>query len=258
MKSPERRSTLCPSALASLLVLLTLLTLPPLHTAPLAAQPPPEAPPAPLATDRFEDTSDVLAIEVPINVVGRDGKPVRGLTAADFEVFDEGDRQAVTNFEVVDLDVLTPQGKPTAAAVAPVRDLSQEPLDSTARRHFLLLFDLTFSSPTAVLRARLAAREFLLNALHPTDLAAVATFSLEPRAAAGRHLHPRPRAARPRHRHPRRAPPERPRRARSAAFHDRPPPTSTAPAAAAAAATTTIPAACATCGRRSIRPCSST
>src|SRR5262249_55556785 len=47
------------------------------------------------------------------------------------------------------------------------------------RRHFLLLFDLSFSSPTAVLKARLAARDFVLSGLHPQDLAAVATYSLQ-------------------------------------------------------------------------------
>jgi VWFA-related protein len=169
MKSSKRRLTVASSGLLTLLSLLAV---------PLPAQAPAKAG-VPASDTRFEGTSDVLAVEVPVNVVGRDGKPVRGLTAADFEVFDEGDRQAVTNFEVIDLDVLTPEGKPAPGATAPVRDLSQEPVSSTARRHFMLLFDLSFSSPTAVLRARLAAREFLLNALHPTDLAAVATFSLE-------------------------------------------------------------------------------
>ena len=160
MKSSLSWFTLCLAALLAA----------PLPAPAQAARPAPE--------DRFEDTSEVVAVEVPVNVVGRDGKPVRGLTAADFEVFDEGDKQVITNFEMIDLDVLTPGAKPAAGA-APPRDLTQEPLGSTARRHFLLLFDLSFSSPTAVLRARLAAREFLLQSLHPSDLAAVATFSLE-------------------------------------------------------------------------------
>jgi VWFA-related protein len=135
---------------------------------------------APARSDDFADTSEVVAVEVPVNVVGRDGKPVRGLTAADFEIWDEGQKQAISGFEVVDLDVLTPADNAVPVpGAAPVRDLSQEPLDSTARRHFLLFFDLSFSNPTAVLRARVAAREFLIKALHPADLAAVATFSLE-------------------------------------------------------------------------------
>ncbi len=121
---------------------------------------------------RFGATSQVVSVEVPVNAVGRDGRPVRGLTAADFEVYDEGRRQPLSGFEVVDLDVLAPAAgaAETPAAAA---------LPSPARRRFLFLFDLSFSSPTAVVKARLAAREFLLHSLRPTDLAAVATYTLE-------------------------------------------------------------------------------
>jgi len=60
--------------------------LPPLLALLLAA--PLAAAQKPAAGDRFEETSEVVAVEVPVNVVGRDGQPVRGLTAADFEVFE--------------------------------------------------------------------------------------------------------------------------------------------------------------------------
>ncbi len=128
------------------------------------------APPA--RSDNFQESSQVVAVEVPINVVDRDGKPVRGLTAADFEILDQGDAQTITGFEVVDLEQA---GKPAPAADA----LPEEPRTASARRHFLLLFDLSYSSPTAILKARLAAREFLLESLHPQDVAAVATFSVQ-------------------------------------------------------------------------------
>lgn len=128
---------------------------------------------APIADDNFEDTSQVVAVEVPVNVIGRDGQPVRGLTAADFEIFDGGDRQEITGFEVIDLSSResATRRQQEAARV--------EELGASARRNFLLLFDLSFATPTAILRARLAARDFLLESLHPSDLAAVATYSLE-------------------------------------------------------------------------------
>lgn len=122
--------------------------------------------------ERFEGESQVTAVEVPVNVVDRNGEPVRGLTAEDFEVYDGGERQKITSFEVIDLKKLDVEAAGTPAA-------RPEVLPSAARRHFLMLFDLSFSTPTSVLRARLAARDFLLNGLHPTDLAAVATYSLE-------------------------------------------------------------------------------
>src|SRR5215203_339212 len=128
---------------------------------------------AQVAEQTFEETSQVVAVEVPVNAVDRDGKPVRGLTAADFEVFDAGQRQKVTGFEVVDLrtrESVNGESAPPAQAPEDV---------PSARRHFLLLFDFSFSSPTATLKARMAARDFLLNGLHASDLAAVATYSVE-------------------------------------------------------------------------------
>jgi VWFA-related protein len=137
------------------------------------------AAPAPPPHQRFEETTQVVAVEVPVNAVDRDGRPVRGLTAADFEVFDEGSRQTLTHFEVVDLDALRPEQSADAlrpGAVGTVGDL--EAVDAAVRRHFLLLFDISFSNPTAVLKARLAARDFVLHSLRPSDLVAVATYSL--------------------------------------------------------------------------------
>lgn len=128
----------------------------------------------------FEDRSDLLAIEVPVNVTGRDGQPVRGLTAEDFEVFDEGKAQKVTGFEVIDLEALQGSVAPgTPAEAAEAERARLEQMESSARRHLLLLFDLSFARPTSVLRARMAARDFVLKSLHPTDLVGVATISLE-------------------------------------------------------------------------------
>jgi VWFA-related protein len=154
--------------------LLALLALPALAVTVLAAAPPDKSP---IAEQKFEETSQVVAVEVPVNVVGRDGQPVRGLTAADFEVYDAGQKQAVTGFEVVDLGTLGPGAG--APSTPPVPELDPDEIQGPARRHFLLLFDFSFSTPTAILKARLAARDFLVASLHPTDLAAVATYSIE-------------------------------------------------------------------------------
>nr|MDP9121636.1 hypothetical protein [Acidobacteriota bacterium] len=137
----------------------------------LAAAHPASAP----AARAFEDTAQVVDVEVPVYVTGRDGQPVRGLKASDFEVYDEGEPQKLSGFEVLDLDLLEPR---TADANSPPPARLEE-LDSSLRRHFLFLFDLSFASPSAILKARLAARDFGLRSLRPTDLAAVATYSLD-------------------------------------------------------------------------------
>jgi VWFA-related protein len=150
--------------------------------APAAAAPTAAAPTAaaPTAAQRFEETTQVVAVEVPVNVTDRAGVPVRGLTAADFQVFDDGSRQPITHFEVVDLDALKPdqsRAPLSPGEVATVGDV--DAIDSAVRRHIMMLFELSFSTPTAIVKARLAAREFALHSLRPSDLVAVATWSLE-------------------------------------------------------------------------------
>jgi VWFA-related protein len=119
---------------------------------------------------KFEEATEVVEVQIPVQVLDRDGHPVRGLGAEDFTVYDGGARQEIIAFRVADLDVTS-----TEAEERPLDDT----VPSAARRHFLLLFDITFSTPASVLKAREAARDFVLNSLHPTDLVAVATFSLE-------------------------------------------------------------------------------
>ena len=121
--------------------------------APAHAAPPPA----------FSASTQVLSVEVPVQVV-RDGEPVRGLQAGDFEVWEGRRRLPVTGFEMLDLAA----GPPAAGRTAGV--------PAAARRHFLFLFDLAFSAPRSVVRARQAAAG-LLSQLQPTDLVAVATYS---------------------------------------------------------------------------------
>ena len=113
---------------------------------------------------QFSEAVDVVTVEVPVEVV-QDGEPVRGLTAENFEIFEGRKRQAITGFEVVDL-------KESGGRTLPV---SQIPV--SARRHFLLLFDMSFSDPSTISRARQAAHDLVAKQFHPTDLVAVATYS---------------------------------------------------------------------------------
>jgi VWFA-related protein len=115
----------------------------------------------PTRDQTFTETTEVIAVEVPVQVV-LDGKPVRGLTAANFIVYQDKKKEPVTGFETVDLYTI-PEDK---AAEVP----------APARRHFLLLFDLSFSEPRSVVKARDAATG-LLDELHASDLVAVATYT---------------------------------------------------------------------------------
>ncbi|HEY4594671.1 MAG TPA: VWA domain-containing protein, partial [Thermoanaerobaculia bacterium] len=120
--------------------------------------------PAPgLSQQTFSGATQVVVVEVPVQVV-KDGEPVRGLTANDFELYDGRKKVPVTGFEVLDL------AAPMAAGAPPV--------PVSARRHFLLMFDLSFSEPKSIVKARQAAQK-VVNDLHPTDLVAVAIYSAQ-------------------------------------------------------------------------------
>jgi hypothetical protein len=109
-------------------------------------------------------TATATVIEVPVNVIGKDGKPLPGLTAADFELYDNGKKQRITGFEAVDLQ------KPTTDAANPF----PEAPPPAARRRWLLVFDLSYSNSTALIRAREGARSIVDKDMAPTDLVGVA------------------------------------------------------------------------------------
>jgi len=110
----------------------------------------------------FSETTEVTAVEIPVQVI-RDGEPVRGLTAADFELYEGRKQQVLTGFDVVDLSL--PENQLLSAAVP-----------AAGRRHFLLIFDLSNSDPKRMMKAREAVRQSLLTTLVPSDLVALATY----------------------------------------------------------------------------------
>jgi VWFA-related protein len=145
------------------LVGFVLSVLPFLASAPAAGAAQPQAAPQPQSV---QESAEVSLVEVPVRVLDRHGNPLRDLTEKDFEVFDDGQRQEIVSFDRIDL------AQKAAEPGAP------EVIQPAARRHFLLLFDLSFAKPKAVVAARRAAKEFVLG-LPPNDFAAVATFSVE-------------------------------------------------------------------------------
>jgi VWFA-related protein len=115
---------------------------------------------------QLRETVNVNIVEVPVSVVDSSGNPIRGLTAANFEVYDGGKKQAITSFDKIDFG-----SKEAVNALSP--------LNPAARRSFLLLFDLGFSTPHALERAQDAARRFVATAVQPRDLVGVGTIDTD-------------------------------------------------------------------------------
>lgn len=149
---------------------LRLLCIPvPVALAILALVPQAPAPAQQRAQQRtFTERTDVTVVEVPVQVM-LGGEPVRGLTADDFVIVDGKERYRPIGFEAIDL-ALTSSGRYWTE-----EDQRQMPI--AARRHFLLLFDLSFSRPDGILRAREGVQDLVRRGMHPADLAAVATYT---------------------------------------------------------------------------------
>lgn len=117
---------------------------------------------ATVAIAQVKETITVSYVELPVTVVDRAGEPVRGLTAANFEIVDEGQKRPISGVDVIDF-------------ASPHFVSETSPLNPAARRNFLLVFDLSFSSRVSIVRAQQAARDFVTKSVGPRDRVGVAT-----------------------------------------------------------------------------------
>jgi VWFA-related protein len=118
------------------------------------------------ALAQLRESITVNRVEVPVTVVDRDGNPIRGLTAKNFLLLDDGHAREIAAFDAIDFG-------------APETSRAVSPLNPSARRNFMLLFDLTFSSPKSLVRAQDAARQFIAKMVQRRDRVAIASVDAE-------------------------------------------------------------------------------
>jgi len=126
---------------------------------------------APTPTFRVQ----VESVEVSARVSDAQGRFVRGLTADDFEVLEDGRPQAITSVRLVDL----PFEPATQRSVmtTPKNDTPEPDVSTNARvfdgRLYILLLDEQHVLPAASELVRRAARRFIDDHLAPGDQMAV-------------------------------------------------------------------------------------
>lgn len=134
---------------------------------------------APSELPRFRVAVDIVSIDAV--VTDRTGEVVRGLTAADFEVFQDGKRQKVTFAQFVPVitvaapaaraagSITVPEPAATVAPPVPAPSLTREQVGRT----IVLVVDDLGLSVEGMNNTRRALRGFVDTGLLPTDLVAI-------------------------------------------------------------------------------------
>jgi VWFA-related protein len=133
------------------------------------AAPPMGARQAQVQTPTFRTGVDLVQVDV--SVLDKQRKPVKGLTAADFTLLEDGKPVAIEAFVPVEL----PERPPAAAGVAAwVRDVAPDVVANDLPREgrfIAVLFDLTLRPEQLPLARRVATAA--IDSMGPTDLAAI-------------------------------------------------------------------------------------
>jgi VWFA-related protein len=131
----------------------------------------------------LRSSSDLVRIDV--EVTDKSGKPIKGLTADQFTITDEGKPRAITSFSFADIEAIetatSDDSKPIVVSVdnegpnSPSADAISDALRD--RRLIVLFFDLTSMQTDDLIRAHDAADKFVKQQMTKADVVAVVVFS---------------------------------------------------------------------------------
>lgn len=131
------------------------------------------------ATAQYAERLDVWVANVDVVVTDREGKPVHGLTRDDFEVYEDGKLQEITNFSTFESTAAVPSAPGTQAVSQP------EAQDVARRRLFILYVDLVDIEPASRRRFFDGLRAFLDSSFRDGDMMTVLTWNHRLRVALG-------------------------------------------------------------------------
>lgn len=116
--------------------------------------------------DSFFEEYNVVLYQLQVNVLDKQGNPIKGLKAEDFQLKLEGTQQEIESIQEFELE-----------SVVNESDIKAAEIPQQARRLFVFFFDLRFSTKRGVLNAQEAAKDFVTSEMLPTDLAGVFTYN---------------------------------------------------------------------------------
>lgn len=135
----------------------------------------------PSAQVRFRGSVDVVRVDVIVR--DGNGNVVRGLTAADFQITEDGKPQAITTFDFEEIATApvaaaagpAPAVLERAAAATTPAGAARDVVDLPGRRLIVLFFDLSSMQPEEVDRAAVTARQYIDEEMSAADLIAIAS-----------------------------------------------------------------------------------
>lgn len=131
----------------------------------LHAQQPPQPPPV------FRSGASLVRVDV--TVVNNHGDPVTSLTAADFEVEEDGVPQTVETFKLVSADGQASEGDDTSLAIRSAEHAAAEAARDEVRVFLIFWDDYHIDRMAPAIKGRAALEEFVRTAFAPTDLVAL-------------------------------------------------------------------------------------
>ena len=125
-----------------------------------------------------DDKDDVVKISTNLvqvdAVVTKDGKPVTNLTAEDFEIFEDGRRQTITNFAYIsNVPTAAPQPTPSDKKTTPNAAPYVPVKPDEARRMIAFVVDDLGLSAESMGSVRKQLRKFVAEQMQPNDLVAI-------------------------------------------------------------------------------------
>jgi VWFA-related protein len=116
-------------------------------------------------------------VEVNARVVDANGEPIRGLTQRDFQVFEDGVRQDVRTFFVVDIPLPSAAQAIDVPIVKP--DVATNVRAASSGRTYLIVFDALQVSPVRTLLVRKVLHNFIERSVGPDDLLGVVSLGYD-------------------------------------------------------------------------------
>ncbi|HKS10493.1 MAG TPA: VWA domain-containing protein [Pyrinomonadaceae bacterium] len=129
-------------------------------------------------TKPADDKDDVVRITTNLvqidAVVTKDGKPVPNLKAEDFEIYEDGKKQAITNFAYISNVSTAPNSTAAAPTDKSPAEVPTGPVQrDVARRTVAIVVDDLGLSAESMYQVRRQVRKFIAEELEPNDLVAI-------------------------------------------------------------------------------------